>query len=78
MAGKKTNEAFMHTGGILIVQTELNGGSAELHAKIGQMNFGKVKSFTEGEDKFEQIKLPRCSCKFILTGSAEADASSVD
>jgi hypothetical protein len=75
--GKKTNEPFHHSGGVLITQVELNGGTAELHAKIGKMSYGKVKEFKPDDEVFGQAILCKSSCKFILTDGAVADAETI-
>lgn len=75
--GKETDTPFHHSGGILTTQVELNGGTAELHAKIGSMNYGIVKIFTAEDEVFGQSILCKSSCKFVLTGGAVADAGSI-
>ncbi len=76
--GKETDKPFHHPGGVLITQVELNGGTAELHAKIGKMPYGKVKEFKPDDEPFGQSMLCKSSCKFVLTGGAIADAGSIE
>jgi len=75
MAGKKTNTPFYHPGGILITQVNLNGGTVVLHAKIGKMNFDPIKVYASGDEIFQQIRAPKGSLKFIITGDSIADCS---
>lgn len=75
MIGKKSGEQFYHSGGILITQVKLNSGTVELQAKIGDMEFDKLKTFSVDDEPFTQIRAPKGGLKFVITGDAVADCS---